>query len=406
MIPEGWRKAALKDICAPVTSGSRGWAQFYAEDGSPFIRITNLRRSSVSPDYSNLRFVRIPDDNAEGRRTQLKVGDILMSITADLGTIGFVDRLPAAETYISQHVARIRLKSADHDPLFLAYQMASSTYWAMIQRLNDSGAKAGLNLPTIAGLPVLLPHLPEQRRIAEILSTWDRALETVEALIANARDQKAALMQALLTGRTRLPGFVGAWAPTTIGAVCDQVTERAGSATDLPVLSCSKHDGFVESLKYFKKKVFGDDLTGYKVVRRGMIGFPTNHVEEGSIARQNIVEAGLVSPIYCVFRPRDVDGEFLIRLLKTDEFTQRFAAATNASVNRRGSLRWKEFSKLRFNLPPPDEQRAIAAVINDAEAKERALTAQRDALREEKAALMQQLLTGKRRAKVARGEGE
>ncbi len=95
---------------------------------------------------------------------------------------------------------------------------------------------------------------------------------------------------ALLTGRNRLPGFTEVWTPTSIGAVCDQINERAAEAVDLPVLSCSKHAGFVESLKYFNKKVFSDDLSAYKVVRRGMIAFPTNHVEEGSIALQDIAE--------------------------------------------------------------------------------------------------------------------
>ncbi len=93
----------------------------------------------------------------------------------------------------------------------------------------------------------------------------------------------------------------------------------------------------------------------------------------------------MVSPIYCVFEPKPVvHNNFLIKLLKTDAFTQRFAAATNASVDRRGSLRWKEFSKIGFDLPSLEEQMAIAAVIEDAERAEKMLMNQRVALREEK----------------------
>lgn len=403
MIPEGWTKHRLADLVQRDRKICYGIVQPGAFDPNGVILV---RGRDYSFGWSPVEeFFRVSAEiDRPYRRSKLKADDLLLTIVG-AGT-GNVTTVPAwlDGANITQTTARIAVDQDRFDHRFVRALLESPSGKLAVYRALKGGAQPGLNIADIEGFEFAFPNPEMQRRIADILSTWDRALETVEALIANARKQKTALMQALLTGRTRLPGFEGAWAPITIGAVCDQVTERAGAATDLPVLSCSKHDGFVESLKYFKKKVFGDDLTGYKVVRRGMIGFPTNHVEEGSIARQDIVDAGLVSPIYCVFQPRDVDGEFLIRLLKTDTFTQRFAAATNASVNRRGSLRWKEFSKLHFDLPPPEEQRAIAAVINDTEAKGRALTAQRDALREEKSALMQQLLTGKRRVRVTESE--
>ena len=121
-----------------------------------------------------------------------------------------------------------------------------------------------------------------------MLDTWDRAIDTVEALIAGARAQKQALMQQLLPQGTtppkkRLPGLSGEWRKLHIGDVAKEVFERAGEETDYPVLSCSKYDGMVESLTYFKKKVYSDDTSNYKVMRRGTFGFPSNHIEEGSI---------------------------------------------------------------------------------------------------------------------------
>jgi hypothetical protein len=86
--PDGWQLATIGAIAGLVTSGSRGWAAYYSVSGSPFIRITNLRRLQITPDLSNLKFVRLPDSDNEGKRTRLRAGDILMSITADLGTIG------------------------------------------------------------------------------------------------------------------------------------------------------------------------------------------------------------------------------------------------------------------------------------------------------------------------------
>ena len=161
----------------------------------------------------------------------------------------------------------------------------------------------------------------------------------------------------------------------------------------------------VESLSYFKKKVYSDDTSNYKVMRRGTFGFPSNHVEEGSIGYQDLCDAGIVSPIYCVFATsNEVDDGFLYKLLKTDRYRQIFAAATNASVDRRGSLRWKEFSRIPLPLPPLEEQRAISEAVDAVAATETAYQTQLTALRQEKAALMQQLLTGKRRVKLPESE--
>jgi type I restriction enzyme S subunit len=148
--------------------------------------------------------------------------------------------------------------------------------------------------------------------------------------------------------------------------------------------------------------VYSDDTSNYKVVRRGHYGFPSNHIEEGSIGYQDICEAGIVSPIYSVFKTSDdVHDGYLYRLLKTEHYRQIFEASTNASVDRRGSLRWREFSKIRVPLPSLAEQQNISDTIETADAELANIGAQLMKLKTEKRALMQQLLTGKRRVKVA-----
>jgi type I restriction enzyme S subunit len=397
MIPEDWSYRPLSDLAA-IKRGKfsvrpRNDPRYFGGK-TPFVQTGDV----VGAKGTLTTFTQTLNDAGVAVSKVFPAGTILMTIAANIGDTA-IAAFPVA---CPDSVVGIEPYQAHTDTLWLRAALDAKKKDLHAQA--PQNAQKNINLEVLRPLLLLTPPLREQRRIAEILSTWDRAIETVDALIANAREQKSALMQVLLTGRARLPGFGGEWTTTTIGAVCDQVTERAGEAVNLPVLSCSKHDGFVESLKYFKKKIFSDDLSAYKVVRRGMIAFPTNHVEEGSIARQDLVDAGLVSPIYCVFQPVAVDGPFLIRLLKTDAFTQHFAAATNASVDRRGSLRWKEFSKLCLELPPLREQRAIADMINAADGNERILANQRDALRQEKIALMQQLLTGKRRVNTTESE--
>ena len=253
-----------------------------------------------------------------------------------------------------------------------------------------------LTAPQISNYLIPVPSEPEQRAIAEVLSDVDGLLNALEALIAKKRAIKQAVMQQLLTGRTRLLGFSDAWETKRIGDVVSLCSEKNNLGADIPVLTCSKHLGFVDSLSYFKNQVFSKDLSAYKIIRRGQIGYPINHVEEGSIGLQDLYDVALVSPIYVVCSPKkDINSFFLHRLLKLESYRQEFANATTSSINRRGSLRWPVFSKIHVTLPPIDEQVAIAAVLNDVEIEIAALEKRRDKTRSIKQGMMQQLLTGR-----------
>ncbi len=408
MIPEGWREATAEELCSRISVGIViKPTQYYVdeEQGVRAFRSANIGEGFVRDS----EWIHISEDgHAKNKKSALKANDILIVRTGYPGTACL---LPPE--YEGSNCIDIIFARPDPEQVVPAYLCTfTNSEYGKKQVLDGSGglAQQHFNVGAYKKLKLPLPPLFEQRRIEETLETWDRASETVEALIANARAQKQALMQQLLPKGTtrpkkRLPGFSGEWRKLQIGDVAKEVSERAGDEADYPVLSCSKYDGMVESLSYFKKKVYSDDTSNYKVMRRGTFGFPSNHIEEGSIGYQDLFDAGIVSPIYCVFAAdKTVDDGFLYKLLKTDRYRQIFAAATNASVDRRGSLRWKEFAKITLLLPPVEEQQAISEAVNSIAATEAACEAQLTALRQEKAALMQQLLTGKRRVKLSERE--
>ena len=283
----------------------------------------------------------------------------------------------------------------EYFPLFLAYYFRGSVGRAIMNTLAQGYTRYNMSKRQFLGLELYLPPCDEQRAIAEVLSDVDGLIGALDALIAKKRAIKQAAMQQLLTGKTRLPGFNGEWETKHIGEVVELCSEKNNLGTDMPVLTCSKHLGFVDSLSYFNHQIFSNDLSSYKIIRRGHIGFPMNHVEEGSIGLQDLYDVALVSPIYVVCAPKDwVDSYFLHRLLKLDTYRQVFAKATTSSINRRGSLRWPAFSKIRVTLPPLDEQRAVASILSDMEAEVAILEHRRDKTRAIKQGIMQQLLTG------------
>ncbi|MFP3353193.1 restriction endonuclease subunit S [Pseudoalteromonas sp. SIMBA_153] len=415
MVPNGWNRIALEKI-AEVRSGvAKGKKGLKAPIEVPYLRVANVQDGHV--DLTEVKTIEIEQDKLE--RYSLKYGDVLMNEGGDYDKLGRGDVwLGQIEPCLHQnHVFAVRPNRDIIDSFFLAALAASNygkTYFLSCAKRSTN--LASINSTQIKEFPVLVPPLPEQKKVAQILSTWDKAISTTEQLLANSQQQKKALMQQLLTGKKRLGmltesyGFQKTrygtipkdWEYPAIKDVCTQVTEKNTDSADYPVLSCSKYDGFVDSLKYFKKKVYSDDTSGYRLIHRGCFGFPSNHVEEGSIGIQNLYDTGIVSPIYVVFRaqPKKVDNTYLYAVLKTDHYRQIFGAATNASVDRRGSLRWKEFSLIHVPLPPLEEQQRIAAVLSSADQEISTLQQKLDALKQEKKALMQQLLTGKRRVKI------
>lgn len=193
----------LGDLAERVTSGSRGWAQYYADDGPLFIRIGNLTRSHINLRLDSLVHVSAPA-GTEGSRTVLRPGDVLVSITADLGIIGVVPS-GMGEAYINQHIALVRADQAKSNPRWIGHYLASPRGQGQFRRLNDQGAKAGLNLPTVSSLQVAVPPASEQVRAVAVLDQLDARVAQLEVEAMKLMRLKAGLMADLLTGRIRVP---------------------------------------------------------------------------------------------------------------------------------------------------------------------------------------------------------
>ena len=200
-IPASWRVASLNDLAILITSGSRGWAAYYSDDGPLFIRIGNLTREHVNLRLRDLIHVR-PPRGSEGARTRLMPGDLLISITADLGIIGVVP-IDLGEAYVNQHIALVRLNWSQVIPHWAGYFLAGRQGQDQFARRNDSGAKAGLNLPSIGATILPLPSLSEQHRITATVAAHDRRIRMEEAYRDKVRLVKQGLMDDLLTGRVR-----------------------------------------------------------------------------------------------------------------------------------------------------------------------------------------------------------
>ena len=274
----------------------------------------------------------------------------------------------------------------------------------------------GVSKTNLGKVKIPLPPFNQQKIIAEILTTWDKTISKTEKLIQAKKRYKKGLMQRLLSGSVRFPEFVKSedlrktrfgiypkdWEYKKIQEVTTEVKNKVGDETeDYTVMSCTKHDGLVSSLEYFDRQVFSKDISNYKAVEKGEFAYATNHVEEGSIGYNNWCKKGAISPMYTVFKADQIkiDNDYLYAILKTENYRRIFEIFTNGTVNRRGSLRWKDFKKIKVPVPSLEEQKVISTVLKKDEQEIQLLEKQLEKYQLQKKGLMQQLLTGKVRVK-------
>ena len=202
-IPSHWQVKRIKNLSTFVTSGSRGWAEFYSDEGPIFLRIGNVESGSIDLNMDEVQHVD-PPRGSEGERTRVKPGDVLLSITALIGAVGVVSEdLP--EAFVNQHLALIRLSNPDVYSRWIAYCMFSSVGQAQFAADLYGGTKDGLGLSDVRSLVVLTPPIHEQKRIVAHLDRQTAKLmqlvQAVRTAIDHLKEFRTALISAAVTGK-------------------------------------------------------------------------------------------------------------------------------------------------------------------------------------------------------------
>ncbi len=388
VIPEDWGVKRLGEIGEAIIGLTYSPKDVHS-DGVLVLRSSNIQEDQLRFEDNVFVKMDIPE------KLFVKSGDVLICVrNGSRDLIGKCAQINKKAEGMAFGAFMTIFRSPNND--FVYHQFQSD----IIKKQIKSHLGATINQITNKSLNSfqvpLPPTLAEQEAIAAALSDADALIAALEGLIAKKRQIKQGAMQELLTGKRRLPGFSGEWEEKKIEDIAIPSSEMNNSGDDLPVLTCSKHLGFVDSLSYFKNQVFSNDTSKYMIIKKGQIGYPANHVEEGSIGLQDLYDTAIVSPIYVVFSVgEEINSFFLHRLLKLDAYRQKFSTETNASVNRRGSLRWPAFSQIKVRFPNIKEQTAIAEILSDMDAEIAALAAKLSKARQIKVGMMQELLTGR-----------
>ena len=189
------KKDSIRNLTTVVTSDSRGWAKYYSENGALFVRIGNLTHSGIDIDFSDIQHI-TPPDNAEGIRTRLQPNDVLVSITADLGSIGFVSK-KGEEAYINQHIALVRFQNSAQGR-FMAWYLRSEYGQKDLLKNKRGGGKLGLGLDDIRDTPVPIVDDITAKEIVDKVEEQLSVCNSIEKTVDTALTQADAMRQSIL----------------------------------------------------------------------------------------------------------------------------------------------------------------------------------------------------------------
>jgi len=393
-IPNDWEEKKLSEIA--IFKNGKAHEQVVSDNG----------------DYVLVTSKFIATDGKEFRRSvenlsPLKKGDIAMVLSdvpngRALAKCFFTDK--DNKYTLNQRICSLTAKKGQMNPVFLYYFLNRNSYFL---RFDNGVGQTNLRKDEVLQCPVLQPPIIEQEKIACIITTWDKAIELKEKLIEQKKEQKKGLMQKLLTGEVRLPGFDGEWKHIKLGKFVKLQGGFAFKSSEfkqegIPIIRISnivpeitdtnqefvyydEIDGLSESFKVN----FGDILIAMSGATTGKVGLYKKN--EFAYLNQRVGK-------FVNLDGSKLDYSFLYYLVKSSMFKLQLKEelATGAQPN----ISSKQIERFNFKIPPLDEQKGISNILNQIDKSIFLLEKEVDLLTQQKKGLMQLLLTGKIRVQV------
>lgn len=330
----------------------------------------------------------------------LRKGDLIVAMTEQAeGLLGSPAWIEQSEKYLhNQRLGLVEVKDNRKSLKEFLYFTLSLPHTRRQISISAGGTKVKHTSPNkIGAVWVAFPPISEQKEIAKILSTWDQFIRLQEELIREKEERKRGLMQQLLTGKRRLPGFEGEWKEKRIA---DVFSERAETNRDeLPLLSITAGRGVIPRDQVEKQDTSNSDKSRYKRISPGDIGYNTMRMWQGVSALSGL--EGIISPAYTVVVPGPtLCAEFVKHYFKFPENVHLFFRYSQGLVNDTLNCKFKHFRLIRMRFPEKAEQEAIASILNQSDEEIAVEASKLNELKEQKRGLMQKLLTGQIRVRV------
>lgn len=392
-LPPGWNVVTLRDVTDPSAPIRYGVVQIGPDtpDGVPIVPIKHIRR------INDVKLHRAASNIETGYAgSRVKGGDVLLSVKGTIGEVGVVPR--NFEGNIAREIARIRPTVACNSD-FLAFQLEADHTQRRIDSKVVGSTRLEFSIHAVKDFLIALPPLPEQRKIAEILRTWDEAIEKLEALRAAKQQRLAAVARKLFDACH--PSYAdrpASWREYNLGDLFSE-RDQAGSNTDR-LLSITMAEGVIDRDEVGRRDTSTEDKSRYKLILPGDLGYNTMRMWQGVSGLSSL--RGIVSPAYTVVVPdnRAILARYAAHLFKSRRMIFDFERYSQGMTSDTWNLKFPAFSRIKIFLPPTEQQQREATVLDEMHREIALLGRQTEVLTRQKRGLMQKLLTGEWRVKL------
>ena len=403
-IPEEWEELSILTLARNKKENfdDGDWieAEYLTSNGIRLIQTGNIG-IGVFVDKESTKY--ISDESFhELRCKEIIPGDILICrLAAPAGRACILPDIGEGKIITSVDVSIFRPNEELVCKQYIISVFSLDRWFKIVNERCGGSTRSRIARGELGKILVPIPPIKEQQKIARTIETWNIAIQSTRQLIKQLKERNRGLTQQLLTCKKRLNGFNGKWQHVQVREIASEISIKNKTGKTLTVLSCTKYHGLVDSLEYFGRKIYSEDTSTYKVVPYAHFAYATNHIEEGSIGYQSLYKEALISPMYTVFKTTEqVDDNYLYKVLKSQHYIHEYRKRMEGSIDRRGGLRWDEFSKIPIQLPPTEEQKAIASVLDKATEELKLYEQQLANRQQQKNGLMQKLLSGEVRVRT------
>jgi type I restriction enzyme, S subunit len=392
-IPEGWNQVRLGSI-ADFKKGKGLSKSDLSSDG----KYNAIHYGELFTKYNEKITKILSKTNSVEGAFLSKKNDILMP-TSDvtprgLSTASYLDK---EGVVLGGDVLVIRAKTTQLNGLFFSYFVSSQK--KEVIKLVSGTTVFHLYGSDMAKLVFSLPSLPEQNRIVAVLEVWDMAIELLTKKIELKKQVKKGLMQKLLTGKLRLPGFMEKWKVVQLGEVVERI-RRKNTINNLNILTISGQQGLISQSRIFYKRIAADNLENYNLLERGDFAYNksySNGYPMGAIKRLKAYESGVVSSLYITFKATKIDQTFLDFYFENGLFNRALSMVAQEGARNHGLLNIgiDEFLSGDIHIPESKaEQNAIAEILASADKEVTELGKKLINLKEQKRYLLNNLIAG------------
>lgn len=354
----------------------------YRSDLPAYLRITDIDEDGrFSPNP------RVSVDSALSSNYYLAEGDLVVARTGASVGKSYLYRAEDGELVFAGFLINVRPDPRRLDPRYLSLVFQSKEYWDWVGSESTRSGQPGINAQQLFSFPLDPPAIDLQEEIAVKLADVDHLIASLERLIAKKRTVKQGMMQELLTGHTRLPGFSGEWVKDTLGAVS---RIKTGSRNNQDKDSSGSYPFFVRSETVERIGTYTYDMEAILVPGEGGIGSIFHYINGKFEVHQRVYKISDFSPV--------VAGKFIYYYMRQFFGPHAMENSVKATVD---SLRLPTFTSFELTLPPSRaEQAAIVEVLEHSDAEIDALERRLESTRAIKQGMMQELLTGRTRLPV------